>query len=152
MKKKVFGKRLSRDVSARRALFRSLIKALVTHGVVKTTKPKSKAVQSEIEKIVSLAKKNTISTRRRVYSMLGADRGITDIIFAKIAPAFSDKNSGFTRIINLSQRKGDKAQVVRFEWSKKIEIETKGVGDKSKKNKPTEDKKAKSSKKAKKKN
>ena len=146
MRKKIFGKKLSRDVSARRGLFIALTKALVEHGKVKTTKAKSKAFQAEIDKLISLAKENTLSARRKVYAMLGNDRRTSDKISKEVVPFFTDKKSGFTRIINLPQRKGDNAPIVYFEWSKKIEVITKEVDKKITKNKVKNDEKAKPTK------
>lgn len=149
MKKKIFGKKLSRDVGARRGLFIALTKALVERGKIKTTKAKSKAFQAEIDKVVRLAKENTLSARRKVYAMLGADREIAERIFGEIAPSFADKVSGFTRIINLPQRKGDNAPMVSFEWSKKFEIKSKEVDKKTTKEKAKKEEKAKIPKKGK---
>jgi len=120
MKKKVFGKKLSRDVSARRDLIRSLIKGLVEHGLITTTKQKAKMVRNDIEKMVVSAKEGSISSRRRVFSFLGNDRKTTDKLFGVIAKEFKDRKSGFTRIVSLAERKGDLAQMVRFEWSQKM--------------------------------
>lgn len=125
MRKKVFGKKLSRDYGSRRALARSLIRALILHGTIKTTKAKAKAIQPEVEKMVTLAKKGGIPQRRQVYAMLGGDRKITDGLFGKVAPAFINRLSGYTRIVNLPQRQGDAAKMARLEWSQKIEIESK---------------------------
>jgi large subunit ribosomal protein L17 len=121
MKKRVFGRQLSRERDTRRALFRSLIRALVSNGKIKTTKAKAKAIQGKIDTLVSLGKKKDISARRRVYAILGNDRKTTDFIFGKIASVFSDRKSGFTRIINLPRRLGDQAEMVRLEWSSEIE-------------------------------
>lgn len=137
MKKKIFGKKLSRDVGARRGLFLALTKALVESGKIITTKSKSKAVQSDIDKLINLTKENNLSAKKKVYSILGADRKIADRIFSEIAPLFSDKLSGFTRIVNLPQRKGDNAPMVSFEWSKKFETKMKEPNNKSDKKKVT---------------
>ena len=125
MRKMVFGRHLSRSRKARIALFRSLIRALTISGKIVTTKAKAKAIIPQIDKIVTLAKKNSLSARRRVLASLGNDRGTTDLIFLKVVPAFSNRSSGFTRIVLLPARSGDKAQMVRLEWSEIIEMKEK---------------------------
>jgi large subunit ribosomal protein L17 len=125
MKKRVFGKKLSRSKSARRALFRGLIRALVAYGSIKTTKVKAKAVQGEIDRMVSLAKNGSLAARRRVYAKLGNDRKTTDLLFSKVATAFSARKSGFTRIIPLPSRRGDSAEMARLEWVEEVVISDK---------------------------
>lgn len=122
MKKRVFGRKLSRSKSARRALFRGLIRGLVSYGSIKTTKVKAKAVRGEIDKMVSLAKNGSLASRRRVYAKLGNDRKTTELLFSKVATAFSARKSGFTRIIPLPPRRGDSAEMARMEWTEEIVV------------------------------
>ena len=117
MKKKVYGRKLSRGFNARKALFRALIRAIVMHGSIETTKAKAKAVQGDIDKLVTLAKAGGINQRRRVYARLGNDRETTDKLFEFAASYFSSRSSGFTKIVKLPRRRGDLAEVVRFEWT-----------------------------------
>lgn len=135
MKKKVFGRKLSRDNSSRRALFRLLVRALVANGKIVTTKAKAKAVQPDAERLVNLAKTKDVATIRQVYSFLANDRQTTDRLFNHVAKAFSGKTSGFTRIVNLPRRLGDFAEMARIEWTEKIEVSDKksGLGNKKKK-------------------
>jgi large subunit ribosomal protein L17 len=120
MKKKIFGRQLSRDRGSRRALFRSLVKALATHGSIKTTEAKAKAVQPHIDKLVNLAKQNSIAARRKLYSSLANDRETTDAFFNKIIPALTDRKGGYTRTIRLPPRRGDLVEMVKLEWVKEI--------------------------------
>ncbi len=131
MKKRRFGKQLSRSRKSHRALRRSLVRAIVSHGAIKTTITKAKVVQPEVEKMASLAKEGSLSARRRVYARLGNDRKTTDKLFGDIAKVFSDTKSGFTRIVRLPQRRGDNAQMARLEWVKNINPEEKGIGKKA---------------------
>jgi len=125
MKKKVFGKKLSRERDSRRALFRALIRSLVKHGKIITTKAKAKAVLPSLEKLITKAKTNDVNSRRAVYSFLGNDRGTADILFGQIAKNFSARKSGFVRITNLPRRKGDNSEMVTMEWTDKMVIEEK---------------------------
>jgi len=120
MKKKVFGRQLSRERDTRRALFRALIRALVEHGKITTTKAKAKAIQGRIDKLVNLAKDNSIHSNRRLFAALGNDKITAKAVSEKVVPSLSDRKSGYTRIVNLPRRKGDAAEIVRLEWVKEI--------------------------------
>ncbi len=120
MNKRKFGRKLGRGQGARKALFRSITKALVEHGSITTTKAKAKAFQGEIDKLVGLAKEGSIVSRRRVYAKLGNDRVTTDKIFQVVAKVFKDREGGYTRTINLPLRRGDNAETVRLEWTEEI--------------------------------
>ncbi len=140
MKKRSVGKKLSRGSGARRALFRSLIRAQVLHGKIVTTKTKAKLVQRKIDKIINLAKKQDLASRRRVYALLGNNREIADLLFQKVAPNFKDRYGGYTRITNLPRRRGDAAEIAKLEWVKEI-------GDAVKKKKAKKETKIKKQKK-----
>ena len=132
MKKRVFGRKFSRGSGGRRALFRSLIRALVSEGSIVTTQSKAKTVRHQTEKIVSLTKKGGVEARRRVYSLLGNDRDTTDRLFKKIAPNFKDRAGGYLRIVKLPSRRGDAAGMARLEWVKEIVQEQGKVQGKTK--------------------
>lgn len=115
MYKKVFGKKLSRNTSSRKALFRSLIIALVKNGKIKTTKIKAKAIQADVDKLFKLVAKDTIESRRIALGRLGNDKDALVNLFKRKEIA-QKRKSGFTRIINLPKRKGDNAPVARIEF------------------------------------
>jgi large subunit ribosomal protein L17 len=125
MNKRVFGRKLSRSRPAREALFASLAQALIKNGKIVTTRAKAKAVISSIEKMVTLAKRGDIAARQNVLSKLDNRRESVEVLFKEVAKAFSNKKSGFVRIISLPRRIGDNAQMVRMEWTEKVEIESK---------------------------
>jgi large subunit ribosomal protein L17 len=125
MNKKVFGRKLSRSRPAREALFASLAQSLIINGKIVTTRAKAKAVIGSVEKMVTLAKAGTIAARRKVMSSLDNKRDATDLLFQKVVKAFPAKSSGFVRIISLPRRVGDNAQIVRMEWTEKVEYEAK---------------------------
>ena len=122
MNKKVFGRKLSRSRPAREALFTSLAKALIVNGRIVTTRAKAKAFIPDVEKMVTLAKKGDLNATRKVLSMLDNSRKELNILFGVAAKAFSERSSGFTRIISLPRRIGDNARMVRVEWTEKMEI------------------------------
>lgn len=138
MKKKVFGRKLSRESATRKALFRGLVKALVEKDVIETTKAKAKAIQPMVDKLTKLARSKEVSARRKLYASLANDRKTVDLFVAK-AINFQ-RTSGFTRITNLIPRKGDNAEMVRMEWVDKIEIKKESNKENSDKSKEKENK------------
>jgi large subunit ribosomal protein L17 len=119
-----FGRQLSRDSEHRLAMRRNLVQSLFEHGKVRTTKPKALEVKALAEQLITLARLNTLNSRRRVIQLL-RDRRLTDEdqeftgqtvvqkLFTDIAPQFADRHGGYTRIIKLSDfRIGDGGSLV----------------------------------------
>ncbi len=120
MKKKVFGRKLGRSRPAREALFASLSRAMFLNGKIVTTRAKAKAVQGDLERLVSLAKKGELSAQRKIMAYLDNSKDAFSALIYKVAPIFSSRTSGFTRLISLPRRKGDNSQMVRIEWTEKM--------------------------------
>ncbi len=127
MRKMVFGKKLSRGKKGREALLRSLARAVIVSGKVVTTKAKAKAIVGQIDKLVTLAKKGTLDSRRRVLAYLGNDREASQRLVNVLAPSFSGRNSGYTKVVLLSPRKGDNAQKARLEWTDEVKTKNEKV-------------------------
>lgn len=125
MNKKVFGRKLSRSRPAREALFSSLIGSMILNGKIVTTRAKAKAILGDLDHMVTLAKRADLTSRRKALSYLDNVKSVTDILFNQIGPIFSGRTSGFTRLINLPKRKGDNAEMVRIEWTEKVELKKK---------------------------
>ncbi len=131
MRKRVRGAKLSRSRTARDAMYRSLLKALVSHGEITTTKAKAKAVQRYTEKLASTAKKGGLSDRRRVLGKLANDKDTTSALFERVS--VSDRTSGYTRILLLNTRRGDNTQMAKIGWVDELKAEkTKGKKNKAK--------------------
>ncbi|MBU0570323.1 50S ribosomal protein L17 [Patescibacteria group bacterium] len=126
MKKKVYGRKFSRDHGSRKALFRSLIKAFVKHGAIVTTQAKAKAIRGEVDKLVNLSKVGDVASKRRVYARLANDRKTSSALFSLVKTNFSSRKGGYTRIINLPTRRGDSARMVRFEWVEEVGTRIRG--------------------------
>lgn len=120
MRKKISGRQLSRGQGARKALFRSLIVSMLVHGKIKTTMAKAKSVQADIDKLITKAKKDSVSARRAILAKLGNDRNALMVLIEQIVPSVSGRNSGYTRIVKLPNRRGDAAAVVILEFVDKI--------------------------------
>ena len=131
MNKKIFGRKLSRSRPAREALFATLARSIILNGKMVTTKAKAKAVQPDLEKFVTVAKKGGLAGMRRVLASLDNQRDAVDALYQKVAPSFATRTSGYTRIISLPRRKGDNAEMVRIEWTDKmIEVKKEVVAPK----------------------
>jgi large subunit ribosomal protein L17 len=105
---------LNRFTSWHKATLKSLARNLFIHQSIKTSRQKAKAVRPLAEKLISLAKRNTLAAKRRAFSIL-CSHDLVSLIFNEIGPRFVNKNGGYTRIINLDSRRGDNAQVVILE-------------------------------------
>jgi large subunit ribosomal protein L17 len=108
------GRKLGRNSAHRKALLRNLSLAILTHESIKTTLPKAKEIRSYIEKILTLAKKDTLANRRLAISILG-NQEIIDKLFKEIGPRVAHRNGGYTRIMKFGFRTGDKAPMAIME-------------------------------------
>jgi large subunit ribosomal protein L17 len=126
MRHRVAGRSLSRTSEHRLALRRNMVMSLFEHGTISTTIQKAKEVKPFAEKLITLAKKGTLTARRQAISILN-DRDIVaeedgDLVtkgtvirklFSEIGPRYLDRNGGYTRIIQLAKRRlGDGGQLV----------------------------------------
>lgn len=105
---------LNRFSSWHKATLKSMAANVLIYQSIKTTRVKAKAVRPLVEKLISLAKKGTLSAKRQAYAVLGSHK-LVSALFNEIAAQFKDRASGFTRILNLNQRRGDNAQMVILE-------------------------------------
>lgn len=121
MRHNVAGKKLNRDIKQRKALFKNLITALIEHGEIKTTEAKAKAIRGIADKLIHKAKEGTVAARRVLASFFGT-RQVVNKLVDEVAPVMKDRDSGFTRIVRMSDtRRGDNATVVRMELVAKPE-------------------------------
>lgn len=111
--------KLGRTSEHRNAMLANLVCSLITHRRVTTTLAKAKAARSVAEKMVTLGKKGTVHHRRQAVARLHQEDA-AKILFKEIAPAFKDRNGGYTRIIKMNQRNGDAAQRAILEWVNEI--------------------------------
>jgi large subunit ribosomal protein L17 len=108
------GKKLGRDSSHRKALYSNLAGALIEHGRIKTTEAKAKAVKPLVEQMITLGRRGDLHARRQALSVLRSQE-VVHQLFADVAPRFSDRPGGYTRIVKLGPRYGDAAQMVYLE-------------------------------------
>jgi large subunit ribosomal protein L17 len=108
------GKR-SRDPAHRKSMLRTMSKQLIEHERIRTTQPKAKALKPEFEKLITLAKRGDLHARRQALSQLNQDKFIVHKLFEEIAPRYSSRDGGYTRIIKLGPRRSDSAEMVFLE-------------------------------------
>jgi large subunit ribosomal protein L17 len=124
-------KRFSRPAFQRKALVKSLIRAVITKERISTTEAKAKAIRSWVEKLITLAKKDTLHNRRLSYRLL-EDHTLVNRLFESIGPRFKEVPGGYTRVIDFGNRKGDGAKLSILELTRKEEKEKKPVAKKEK--------------------
>lgn len=128
MGKQIKGKKLNRNVAQRKALYRGLFTSLVKHGKIKTTLTKAKAVRPQMEKLVTLARKGDLASRRRLLKILPQKETVAKIL-DEIGPRFKDRPGGYLRIIKLGPRSSDQTEMAKLEW---VEEEVKSEKSKGK--------------------
>ena len=109
------GRKLGRDHAHRKALYANLTGALVRHGRIKTTLAKAKEVRPVAERMVTLGKRGDLHARRQAKAFLRSG-DVVHHLFATVAPAVSDREGGYTRIVKLGPRKGDGAEMAYLEF------------------------------------
>ena len=107
--------KLKRNASHRRALLANLSCSLIEHGRIKTTLGKAKALRPVVEKLVTLAKRDDLHSRRLAIAFLH-DKDRVKKLFAEVAPAAKNRQGGYTRITKLGSRMSDSAPMAYIEW------------------------------------
>jgi large subunit ribosomal protein L17 len=107
--------KLGRTSEHRNAMLANLVCSLIKHRRVTTTLAKAKAARSVAEKLVTLGKSGTLHDRRLAVARLHQEDA-AKILFQEIAPAFKERNGGYTRIVKMNQRQGDAATRAILEW------------------------------------
>ncbi len=114
MRHRISGRKLGRNPSHRRAMLRNLVTSFLEHERLVTTLPKAKELRPIAEKMITLGKRDTLHARRQVSAYL-LDESTTKKVFDTIAPRFSDRPGGYSRIVRLGPRVGDGADVAVIE-------------------------------------
>ena len=128
--------RFGRNPKERKAMLENLVASLLHHQQITTTLQKAKAAQRLADRVITLGKDDTLHARRQAFSYL-QDRTLTTKLFKEVAPRFKDRKGGYTRILHLSRRKGDGAELALLELTEKeIKIKEPKKGKKGKDEKP----------------
>ena len=108
------GRKLGRDSAHRKALYSNLAGALITHGRIKTTVTKAKAVKPIAEQMITLGRRGDLHARRQATAFLRS-RDVVHKLFAEVGPRFKDRPGGYARIIKIGPRAGDAAEMAYLE-------------------------------------
>ena len=114
MRHKVAGRGLGRASGHRKAMFRNLVTDLFDYEKITTTEAKAKEIRSIAEKMITLGKNGGLSARRQVLAFV-YDKRVVDKVFNDLAPRFTERPGGYTRITKLGPRLGDGAAMVQLE-------------------------------------
>jgi large subunit ribosomal protein L17 len=114
MRHKVGGYKLKRNVSARRSLLRSLVTSVIEQERVVTTVTKAKAARPLVDRMITLAKQDSLHARRQAASFLMTPASVQKL-FEKLGARFGQRNGGYSRVVRLGWRKGDGAEQVMLE-------------------------------------
>lgn len=135
MRHRVKRYQLRRNTAHRRALLRNLVTSLLEKERIKTTLAKAKAVRPVAEKMITLARKNTLATRRLALAYLTKEAAVQKL-FAELGPRFKERPGGYTRIVKIGLRSGDGApmallELLGAEYKKKTKKKEKEKGKRS---------------------
>lgn len=114
MRHKRSGYKLKRDVGARQSLLRNLVTSVIENERVITTVPKAKAAKPLVERMITLAKRDTLHTRRQAAAFLETPAAVQKL-FDKLGARFGQRSGGYTRVVRLGWRKGDGAEQAMLE-------------------------------------
>lgn len=114
MRHKKKGRKFGRERNQRRAFLKGLVRSFVLHGRIETTLPRAKEAQRAAERLVTTAKKGTLSARRSAARVLGPT--LANKLFTEISPKFAARAGGYTRITKVRSRGHDRATMVMLEF------------------------------------
>ena len=108
MRHRKSGRRLGRNSSHRKAMFRNMASSMVKHETIRTTVPKAKELRRVVEPLITLAKEDSVANRRLAFDRL-RDKEAVGKLFSEIGPRFRDRPGGYLRILKMGPRPGDAA-------------------------------------------
>ncbi len=108
------GRKLNRTASHRLALMRNLVTSLLREERIQTTEPKAKEVRGWVDRVIGLGKEGTLHARRRALGIV-RDEAVVHKLFDTLAPRYKERPGGYTRIIKLGWRRGDRAPISMVE-------------------------------------
>jgi large subunit ribosomal protein L17 len=114
MRHKRSGFKLKRDAGSRNSLLKGLVTSVIEHERIVTTVPKAKAARPLVEKMITLAKRDTLHTRRQAAAFLETPAAVKKL-FDKLGTRFGQRTGGYTRVVRLGWRKGDGAEQAMLE-------------------------------------
>jgi len=125
MRHRKLSSKLSRKTAHRKSLLMNLVRSLLEHERICTTLPKARVASSYADRMITLAKKKDLSSERKAVDFL-TDRSVVKKLFKEIGPRFQDRKGGYTRVIRLGRRAGDKAFMAILELVNRTQEEVTG--------------------------
>ena len=127
MRHRQAGRKLNRTSSHRKSLFKNMAQALIKHEQIVTTLPKAKELKRVIEKLITLGKKSSLHSRRLAFNQI-RDKKMVSKLFGTLAPRYSDRSGGYSRVLKAGFRYGDSAPMAVIELVDRDET-AKGEGE-----------------------
>jgi large subunit ribosomal protein L17 len=113
------GRKLGRNSTERRALFRNMVTSLILEGRITTTDAKAKELRRYADRIITLGKRQTLAARRRAARFVRTDAALAKL-FNDLAPLFAKRAGGYTRIVKVGIRRGDAAPLAMVELTEQL--------------------------------
>ena len=114
-------RKLGRDNKHRRSLLASQVKNVIMYESIQTTETRAKETRKFVDKMITYGKNGSLVARRKALAFLHNDKVVVDKIFNELAPRYAKRDGGYTRILKLSERRGDDALTVILELVKEEE-------------------------------
>jgi large subunit ribosomal protein L17 len=114
MRHRQSGRKLNRNSSHRKAMFRNMAASLLDHELIKTTLPKAKELRRVAEPLITMAKSDSVANRRMAFNRL-RDRDVVTKLFNELGPRYKDRPGGYLRILKMGFRSGDQAPMALVE-------------------------------------
>ena len=108
------GRQLNRNSSHRKAMFKNMSVSLIDHELIRTTVAKAKELRGKVERLITLAKVDSVANRRLAFARL-RDRDAVTKLFTEIGPRYASRPGGYTRVLKCGFRTGDKAPMAFIE-------------------------------------
>ena len=108
MRHRKAGRRLGRNSSHRKAMFRNMATSMLLHETIRTTVAKAKELRRVVEPLITLAKEDSVANRRLAFSRL-RDKEVVGKLFKELGPRFKERPGGYLRILKTAPRPGDNA-------------------------------------------
>jgi large subunit ribosomal protein L17 len=108
MRHRKSGRRLGRNSSHRKAMYRNMATSMLMHETIRTTLPKAKELRRVVEPLITLAKEDSVANRRLAFDRL-RDKAVVGKLFTDLGPRFKERPGGYLRILKTGPRPGDAA-------------------------------------------
>jgi large subunit ribosomal protein L17 len=128
MRHRQSGRKLNRNSSHRKAMFRNMAASLLDHEVIQTTLPKAKELRRVAEPLITMAKSDSVANRRMAFNRL-RDRQVVTKLFNELGPRYKDRPGGYLRILKMGFRTGDQAPMALVELVDRPENEVEAGGE-----------------------